>query len=265
MMQSHAAEKWLKRSGIFWFAVAAIGQIAFVYFILAFYGVRTATGDLAGWNDKELITGHVPGDHAGNVMFAAHVLVAAVITAGGLAQLTPQIRDRFRAFHRWNGRFYMLAAYLMATGGMWMGWVRGSRLSDIGGVVVSANGVLILIFASAAWAFAASGNIDVHRRWAMRTFMAVSGVWFFRVCLMAWIIINQGPVGMNATMSGPADLAIAFGSYLLPLAVLEIYFAAQRLEAGAVKIAAALLVAGMTALMAVGIFGAIALMWGPYL
>ena len=73
-----AAAGALRWAGILWFLVAAIGQAAFVGFILAFYGTRTAAGNYAGWNDKPLIDGYVAGDAAGNFIFAAHVLLAAI-------------------------------------------------------------------------------------------------------------------------------------------------------------------------------------------
>jgi len=255
----------LKGAGVVWFLAAAVGQIAFVYYILVYYGGRTLSGNYAAWNDRPIIDGYIAGDGVGNFMFAAHVLLAAAITLGGLAQLTPQIRDRARRFHRWNGRVFLLIAYFMAGGGIWLGWVRGTRLSDISAAAVSLNGVLIILFASLAWFYAATRRIDTHRQWAMRTFIAVNGVWFFRVGIMAWIILNQGPAGMNETLSGPADIALSFGSYLAPLAVLEVYFAAGRARTAGPKLAAALLVLIMTALMAVGIFGTITLMWGDYI
>ena len=85
-------DKILSSTGIAWFCVAATGQIAFIIFIASYYGVRTATGNYAGWNDKSLIKGHVPGDDAGNLMFALHVLLAALMTLTGLIQLVPSIR-----------------------------------------------------------------------------------------------------------------------------------------------------------------------------
>jgi hypothetical protein len=80
----------LRWSSRLWFVVAAVGQAAFIGFILAFYGVRTATGNFAGWNDKPLIDGYIKGDRTtGNFVFAAHVLLASVVTLAGLMQLIP--------------------------------------------------------------------------------------------------------------------------------------------------------------------------------
>ncbi len=260
-----SGETMLRRAGLIWFLTAAAGQAAFIYFIVVYYGGRTLAGDFAGWNDKPIITGHVPGDRMGNVMFALHVLPAAIITLGGLLQLIPQIRNRWPAWHRWNGRLFLFIAYGMACTGLILTWGRGTYLSVISGIAISLDGVLILIFGALAWRLAVKGDFDAHRRWAMRTFMVVNGVWFFRVGIMAWLILNQGPVGMTENLDGPADIALAFGCYLIPLAVLELYFAAQRSETPGPKYAVAALVFVMTGVMSVGIFGTVALMWGPFL
>lgn len=262
---SGMAGKVLKSSAVIWFLTAMAGQIAFIYFIAAYYGSRTVTGNYGGWNDKPIIKGYVEGDGPGNVMFALHVLLAAVITLGGLMQLIPPLRQRFPALHRWNGRLFMVLAVFMAVGGIWLVWGRSTRLSDASGWPTTVNGVLILLFATLALRFAVARRIDEHRQWAMRLFMAVNGVWFFRVMIMAWLIVNQGPRWNNATLSGPADLALSYGSFVVPLLGLELYFAATRSQSGLRKVLTALFVFIMTALMALGIFGTIAMMWGPYL
>ena len=256
---------WLARSAVAWFAVAAAGQLAFVYFILAFYGARTVGGDYAGWNDKPLIEGYVAGDVLGNVMFIAHVLLAAVITLGGLHQLIPALRERWPISHRIVGRSFVIVAYFMAFNGLWLVWIRGTQLSLLSAMATSLNALLLLCFVTAAWFLAMRGRYADHRRWALRAFIVANGVWFFRIGIMAWILINQGPVGMNSTLSGPADLALSFGSYLVPLVLLEIYLRAQRSASDRWRrLAVGGLVAG-TAITAVGIFGTVALMWGPYL
>jgi len=261
----NAAAKLLRGSGVLWFLVAAVGQLAFIGFILIFYGVRTASGNFAGWNDKPLIDGYVEGDHTGNLVFAAHVLLASVVTLAGLMQLVPWIRSRLPALHRWTGRCFLVIGGVLALSGIWLTIVRGSSLSTVSAVAVLINGLLILIFGALAWRHAVKRRFDQHQRWAMRTFMVVSGVWFLRVGLMGWVVVNRGPVGMTKDMSGPADIVLTFGSYLIPLALLEIYFAASRTRNPVVKTAVALLVAAAAAYMAIGVFGAIAFMWAPYM
>ncbi|MDO9336125.1 MAG: DUF2306 domain-containing protein [Caulobacter sp.] len=259
------AARLLRWSGRLWFSVAAVGQLAFIGFILAFYGVRTAAGNFAGWNDKPLIDGYIAGDRVGNGVFAAHVLLASVVTLAGLMQLLPALRRRWPGVHRWTGRGFIVIAVFMALSGVWLSVARGTYLSVVSAVAILINGALILVFAALAWRHAVKRRFEAHRLWAMRTFMVVSGVWFLRVGLMGWVIVNRGPVGMTRTMSGPADIVLTFGSYLIPLALLELYVAAGRREGAGLKLAAAGLVAAAAVYTAIGVFGTVALMWGPYL
>ena len=57
----------LKASGIFWFAVALLGQWAFFYYIAAFYGTSTLSGNFEVWNRLEALgrTPYVAGDTGG--------------------------------------------------------------------------------------------------------------------------------------------------------------------------------------------------------
>lgn len=259
------ATSLLQWSGRVWFTVAAIGQLAFIGFILSFYGSSTLMGDFAAWNEKPLIDGHIEGDHPGNAMFAGHVLLAALMTLAGLFQLTPAIRGRFPGFHRLSGRVFLVTVCILALGGLWLVWIRGTYLSVQAAIAVSLNGILILAFAAMTIRFAMARQIDAHRRWALRLFMVASGVWFLRLGMMAWMILAGGPVGMNRTMSGPADLVITFGCYLIPLAILECYLAAQRSRSRPVVYGALALVAVGTCVTALGVLGAVAFMWAPFM
>ena len=259
------AARILQGSGVVWFLVAAIGQAAFIGFILAFYGTRTVAGNFAAWNDKPLIDGYIAGDQTGNFIFAAHVLLASVVTFAGLMQLIPPLRRRFPTVHRWTGRTFIVIACFMALSGFWLTLVRGTSLSAVSSVAIIIDGLLILIFAGLAWRHAVKRRFDQHRMWAMRTFMVVSGVWFLRVGLMGWVVVNRGPVGMSGHLSGPADIVLVFGSYLIPLALLELYFWAGRSAHAAPKLLTAALVLAAAAFTAIGVFGTIAFMWGPHL
>lgn len=260
--RSSTALRW---AAVLWFGVAAVGQTAFIGFILAFYGVRTATGNFAGWNDKPLIDGYIRGDDVGNAVFAAHVLLASVVTLCGLLQLVPGLRRRWPRAHRWTGRLFLTLAIFMALSGVWLSAVRGTYLSVVSAVAILINAALILVFAGLAWRHAVKRRFEPHRRWALRTFMVVSGVWFLRVGLMGWIVINRGPAGMTKDMSGPADVVLTFGSYLIPLAGLELHGLAERSGYGLLKAVAATVVTAASAFMALGVFGTIAFLWGPYL
>jgi hypothetical protein len=119
----------LQRAAALWFVTAVAGQWVFVYYISAFYGPATASGDWAAWDrNKHMTDGYVAGDDAGNVFFAAHVICAAAVTFAGTLQLIPWIRERAIAFHRWNGRTFMIAALAGALGGLYLEWVRGTGM-----------------------------------------------------------------------------------------------------------------------------------------
>jgi hypothetical protein len=74
------ADSALKAAAHFWFVVAVIGQWAFLYYIVAFYGTSTLTGNFQAWTKNTFLhKGYIAGDTVGNLAFAAHALLAAVI------------------------------------------------------------------------------------------------------------------------------------------------------------------------------------------
>lgn len=256
----------LNHAATFWFLTAVAGQWLFVAYILSVYGGPTVTGHFEDWNGKAgLFNGHVPGDTTGNVVFASHMLGAALITLAGTLQLVPQIRKHARAFHRWTGRVYMVAAGIMALGGLYLVWIRGGYFHIPGALAITLDSVLILVFAALALRNAMRRNIAAHQRWALRLFMVVSGVWFLRVGLMGWIVINQGPVGVTDNMDGWFDLFWVYGNYLVPLAILELYLRAKAAGSAVQRYAVSALVTAATLVMAVGIFGAYMFLWKAYL
>ena len=257
-----AADRALAGVAALWWGVALIGQWLFVAYVAAFYGGAAIGGDFERWNEV-LVGGYVRGGALGNVVLAAHLALAVVITLGGPLQLIPQIRARALPVHRWNGRIYMATALIISLAGLYMVWTRGTAGGAAMRVGISLNGVLIIAAGALAWRYVRAGDIAAHRRWALRTFMLVSGVWFFRVGLMAWILANQGPIGIGEDFDGPFVRLWAFGCYLAPLAMLEIYLRAGSGTARSAKLAAAGLLLVVTAGVGVGIVGAAMGMWLP--
>ena len=246
----------LKVAAGFWFVVAVAGQLLFAVSVATFYGRATVRGDWQAWG-RRVTHGFEPGDAMGNTAFALHVVSAVVIVASGVVQLMPWVRKRAPAFHRWNGRVYMATALGISVAGLYIVWVRGS-IGDLGQHLgISLNAVLIIVCAGFALRHAIARNIAVHRRWALRLFLVVSGVWFFRIGLMLWLIVNHGPVGFDLkTFQGPFLTFLSFAQTLVPLAVLELYLR-TRDEAGApgrIAMATGLLL--LTFATALGIFGA---------
>lgn len=254
------------RSAQFWFLATVVGQIGFFLFIILFYGTRTISGDFVGWDDKANILGYEAGDPTGNFAFISHVLIGGLITLSGLAQLVPSVRKKHPTVHRANGRLFLALSLVGAISGLWLTWGRGTYLSIHQAMGVSLNGVLILVFVYFAWRSAVQRRFTDHEAWALRTFMVVSGVWFFRLAIMAWYLIGRGLFGAPSGCQIIIDPILEFGSYLLPLAILELWlFARARPRAAWLQWSAAIVITMATLLMCVGIFGAIGFMWLPVL
>jgi Predicted membrane protein (DUF2306) len=254
----------LAHSATAWFVIAAIGQLIFAFYIAMLYGGAVVRGDLTGWS-KVMPRGYIPGDTVGNVTIALHLLFAFTLTVGGLLQLIPHVRARAPRFHRWNGRFFVIGSMIAAIGGLYLLWVRGT-VGDTGQHLgTTLNALLILAFAVLAWRYAMQRDFVAHRRWAIRLFLVVSGVWFFRVGLMAWLLIHQKPVGFDGnTFTGPFLTFLTFAQTLIPLALFECYVRAQRADSTSLArygIAFALVLA--TLVTALGVVGAAMGMWLP--
>ena len=262
---ANRTERVLKAAATSWFVVAILGQWMFVAYVIGFYGRAAIRGRFEEWN-KVLPHGYVAGDTMGNLVVSLHLLFAVVVIVGGALQLIPQVRRIAPAFHRWNGRVYLSSVLVMSVGGLVMVWTRGAVGDLSQHVAISTNALLIIGFAGMALHHARARRIDVHRRWALRLFLAVSGVWFFRVGLMFWIVANQGPAGFDPkTFQGPFLTFLAFAQYLLPLAVLELYFRAQASGNARARIAMTAGLGAATLVTATGIAAATAIMWLPRL
>lgn len=260
---STPAEKSLASAAAFWFIIAFAGQLVFVLYIILLYGISAVEGDFERWNAM-MPNGYIEGDILGNINSAMHVLLAAIISIGGPLQIIPKLRERAPRFHWWNGRVFITTAIIITLTGFYLTWVRGSVGSLTGDIAITINGVLIIFFAIIAIRHAIARNIPVHRKWALRLFMVVSGVWFFRVGFMLWMLIHQEPVGFDIdTFEGPFLSFLSFAQYLLPLFFLEIFFWAQERAGQKGKIGTAVLITMLTLAMAVGIFGATMGMWLP--
>lgn len=248
-----------------WFVTTMAGQLLMAAYVAVLYGRAAWEGEPERWN-QILHNGHIAGDTTGNAVLALHLIFAVVIVLLGGLQLIPAIRRRWPAFHRWSGRVYLGAALILSLGGLYLVWSRDSLSGLTNDLAISLNALLILAFAVMTLHTAMTRRLVAHRRWALRLFIAVGGVWFFRVGLMFWLLVNQGPVGFDpATFRGPALVVLGFAQFLLPLAVLELYLRAQASDRPHFRRIVAVNLAVLTAVMATRIFAASAVMWLPRL
>jgi hypothetical protein len=262
---SFALEPPLDVSVRLWFLVATLGHWIFVISVAGYYTPMLVQDGLQSLQDAHLFNGYIPGDAAGNVAVAGHVLLAIVILGGGPLQLVPQIRARFPAFHRWMGRTYLLTAVTSAAAGLYLIWTRPLFGSLITNIATSIDGVLIIVFAGVALRYAIARDIRTHRRWALRLFMVTSSVWFLRVGFRTWGVLTGGIGIDDETFTGPFVYAWHFGQYLLPLAVLELYFRARDSANPRHHSAMAVGLFAATGLMTIGVVEAAKGSWLPRL
>ena len=249
-----AAARLLTLAVRFWFVVMLAGQWLFVVHIAGFYGRTALAGQFTAWN-KVLATGWVVGDPVGNAVLGMHLALAAYLSFGGALQLIPRLRTRVPRLHRLNGRTYVVTAALGALSALYLSVIRGTPLgSDLDHAASQVNAILILLFAAQAYASARTRQFAAHRRHAIRLFLAVSGVFFFRTEVFSWILVNGGPRGFDPdTFRGPILTAFGFAQYLLPLAVFELYERARTRTGPWLKSVTASVLTALTLIMGTGI------------
>ncbi len=258
------ANKWLHNAAAAWLIGAVLGQLIFAYYIASFYGTHALNNDFEKWNEI-LPHGYQKGKIFDNTIMLLHLLFAAIIMISAPFQFSPFIRSRFRTFHRWNGRLYVFAAFLLSIGGVVIVLRKGTVTGLVGDIGISINALLIMIFAFFAVMRARQKQFKEHSRWALRLYLAVCGVWFFRILLMLWLMAF-GPLGIDLEyFRGPLISILGFAQYLLPLSILEFYFSSRQSERSGPKLImiAALLFCTLVTLG--GIFAASTGMWIPRL
>jgi len=260
---SSVADKSLRAAARFWFVVALAGQFAFAFSVAAFYGLTALRGDFQAWN-KILAHGYEAGARMGNAALAGHILFATVISIAGALQLIPGVRNRFPAFHRWNGRLFVLAAFTQASTGIYLTLSGRRVVGDATQHVVSVLGAVLIMFcAGVALRYAMVRDFATHRRWALRLFLVASASWFFRLGFFLTLALF-GPVGFDpTTFSGPLLTFWTFAQYLLPLGALELYLLAQNHPGALRRMATAGVLFVLTLAMGGGITAVAMASWVP--
>lgn len=261
-----ASSRYLNLSSNACFALVCLGQWLFVVYLLGFYWRYGVVGDFEAWN-KVLPHGYEQGNTLGNVFLTLHVVLAAYISCFGVIQLISKLRQKWPRFHRWNGRLYIAVALVMAISGLYLSLSGRKMAGDFSQLMlILINALLIIACAIFTVIRAIQKRFVIHRIWALRLFLCVSGVWLFRLGLMAWFIVMGGPVGINIeSFSGPFLTVLAFCVYVLPVFVLELYLRANSAERPAVKYFCSSVMCLICAVLAIGIFGASVGLWLPRL
>lgn len=265
-MNKWTPSKTLNTAKLLLFGVGVLGQMLFALYIFIHFGGTAIKGESDSWAEG-MIHGIIEGDPLGNFALFLHLFLAFVITVRGPLQFIPALRNKARKFHKYNGRIYIFTALLISIGALFMIWHREATVGgELGRIATSGNGVLIIVFAILAWRTAMQGDFINHRKWALRTFIVVSGVWFFRIIIGLWILLtNFNAYGMDNNLTGPFDRFAYFGSYLLPLLILELYFRAKESKRSNVKYGMSAFMLLLSLLLLGGIAMAAMIFWIPEL
>lgn len=250
---SHLSVRFLRGAALFWLAAFLLGQWAFFYYLMAFYGVSIATHNLAAWNVFQQfgVTSYVAGDAAGNFAFGSHALGAAIVSFAGAVQFVPAVRQRFPRFHRCNGRIFLLTCVILTLSGLYLVWIRKAPPSSFSELTTTLNAVLILACSYFVLRRALERDIKNHSRWAIRLYLVANGQWFLRLGVMCYMALGN--------LLGEASFTDGFFAYwnyaafIAPLVILQLYLYTK--DRGGVRIqttVAALLIV-LTLLMITGI------------
>lgn len=263
MSFASVADDALRATARSWLFVAIGGQLMQAAYVTWFYGGTALQGRLDAW-DRILSRGYIRGDDAGNIAVIVHLLAAVILVIGGAMQFTPAIRDRAPRLHRWTGRVYLGTAAAGSLAGLYMTWIRGTRGDVVQHVGGSLNAVLIMLCAFFALRTALARRFDVHRRWSLRLFLVVNGSWFYRLGLILWVVVNEGPVGFDLeTFRGPTLTFLSFANSIVPLVVLELYLRARNGASPGRRLAMAVALFILTVATGIAICATTLVLWLP--
>jgi hypothetical protein len=154
---------------------------------------------------------------------------------------------------------------LSSVAGLYLVWERGAEQRLSQHIAISLNAVIIMVCAVLAWRAARARDYSAHRQWALRTYLAANGVFFFRLGVFLWLMIHQRPVGFDAkTFTGPFLTGLAFAVYVfVPLTVLQGYLVAQGQRGVWGPRVMALVLFGLALISAGGIASVTMSLWWP--
>lgn len=223
------SSKNLRKSVYALFFIGLLGQAAFALYILLHLGVSGIQRDWKVWTDG-MANGIMTGDPIGNTALIIHVVLAFFITVSGPLQFIPSLRKKASSFHKWNGRVYISIVVLTSIVALSLVWNRPIVIGGIvGAIAISGNAILIILCSFMTLRQALRGHFESHRRWAIRTYVVVLGVWFFRIGFGTWFLITGFTApGVASDLTGWFDTSLYFASFLGPLAITELYLTIKK-------------------------------------
>ncbi len=151
--------------------------------------------------------------------FVVHILAGIVVYATGIVQFTAAIRNRYISFHRKTGKLYIVASVICVFGlyillPIFPAQFLGMKVSQY------ANGTLWLLFVILAYVFVRRGNITMHRRCMISSFICAA--YFVLIRMVDGIAM---PFFRAITPDEAGAMAVSdFFVWLLPLLIVWGYW-----------------------------------------
>ena len=149
------------------------------------------------------------------VWYVGHLLAALAVFLGGPLQVSPTLRSRYPAFHRWTGRLNIGGATLAAVTAIYLSATierDGSRLPIV------TLGLLWLFFTLAAWRCALDRNVSGQRLFMIRSYgLALVLAWLrLMFDLQEWLFFYVQDEAMR-------DVTRERASWVIPLLILGLW------------------------------------------
>lgn len=208
-----------------WLGVAACAALLLALLPFVVHAARLGLAGLARdlWPESRF---DPPGATVSAAIFA-HMVAGAAVTLLAPLQLSPRLRARWPALHRWSGRVVVAGALATAVGGL--AWI--AARGTIGGWQMSAGfalyGALMLVAAVQTLRFARARAFGRHQAWALRLFVLAMGSWLYRVHYTIWWIATDGAATAE-DFSGAFDRVQTLAFFLPYLLALEVWLRRAR-------------------------------------
>jgi len=154
------------------FLLVAIGTVMVIRSLLVLIGFMP-TNNRPGFNSFD------QGFSKQTFITALHILPGALFMILGPLQFMPRIRVRHTQFHRWSGRIFIIAAYVIGLTSFVLSFIK----QPIGGMNEAVASVFFSIFflacVSLSLYYILRKQVPLHREWIIRTFsvgLAISTV-----------------------------------------------------------------------------------------
>jgi uncharacterized membrane protein len=217
-----SAPTWRTRTAFWWILLTALAIAVFAplpYFV-------TSLADLAG-TDRNVASNYVDRSAAIQLAFYLHIAFGGLALLLSPLQFVSRLRTSRPRVHRTVGRVVLGSIAIAGVAGLVLA---PHSLAGAAGTV--GFGLLALLWVtSAATAFRAirRREIDVHRRWMVRTFALTYAAVTLRLWLGVLIALQVGLAGVDGqTAFDRAYVVVPFLAWIPNLLVAELYLRTRR-------------------------------------